>query len=220
MVKVRLFTGLTLIVFTLFSLIGCSEKSVNDLDSTVKESNKEENAQLQTSNEEKSSGLQRSGGNTNESSLTTGGNVKETSLEHRAAELFSSLGAAESEIGTMVEIPDNVLFDFDSYELKSASKEVIDELIELANLLSEVPIHIIGHTDGRGSASYNLDLSQKRAEAVANELVEGGVDKERIKAKGAGSEQPLFEEGGEDDEEARARNRRVEVIFEGVDLED
>ena len=66
---------------------------------------------------------------------------------------------------------------------------------------------IEGHTDTSGSAAYNKKLSQKRADAVANLLVEQyGIDRSRVQAMGYGEERPLVEEKTADD---RAKNRRV-----------
>lgn len=126
-------------------------------------------------------------------SVLTGSGVDVSStLERRAVELFSELDARQEDASAV---------------------------IELAELTDDVPITIVGHTDGRGSDERNAELSEDRATAVADALIAAGVAADRITAEGVGSTQPVAEEGGTDDEDARAQNRRVEVTFEGIDLE-
>jgi len=71
-------------------------------------------------------------------------------------------------------------------------------------------VRIEGHTDDRGSDNLNQVLSQKRAEAVRNALIEEGVDGSRLQAVGMGENQPV---AGNATEQGRARNRRVEVVL-------
>lgn len=164
-------------------------------------------------------GLTRGGG-TEGSSLESGGVIEAPSLDRETLDLFADLEAGATSEGVVVEVDDDVLFDFDDDQLKPEADDILDDLTELAAGTGDVPIVVVGHTDGRGSDSYNLDLSQRRADAVIAGLVDRGVDESRLQAEGRGSSEPVAEEGGDDDEEARARNRRVEVTFEGVDLGD
>lgn len=71
------------------------------------------------------------------------------------------------------------------------------------------PVQIEGHTDNRGSANLNQVLSQKRAEAVRQALIEDGIDGSRMSAVGRGMDQPVADNGSA---EGRSRNRRVEII--------
>jgi outer membrane protein OmpA-like peptidoglycan-associated protein len=86
----------------------------------------------------------------------------------------------------------NIYYDFDKADLRPQSKATLDTLY---NILIENPTIIIelsSHTDSRGSADYNLDLSQRRAESCVNYLInEKGIPKERITAKGYGKNKPL-----------------------------
>lgn len=74
-------------------------------------------------------------------------------------------------------------------------------------------VRIEGHTDSRGSNNLNQELSQRRAEAVREALVEEGVSPERLSALGMGEDQPIADNANE---QGRARNRRVDVIMVGA----
>ncbi len=106
----------------------------------------------------------------------------------------------------------NVFFDFDKYDLKSES---FPELNRLANFLNmsenlDLKIEIEGHTDIVGTEEYNMNLSEKRAKAVANYLIDKGCNPKRIKTKGYGASQPI---DTNDTPEGRAKNRRVVIWF-------
>jgi OOP family OmpA-OmpF porin len=74
---------------------------------------------------------------------------------------------------------------------------------------------IEAHTDGDGDDDYNLELSQRRAEAVAAFFTDAGIDPERITAVGKGESEPI---APNDDEDGRARNRRIDVVLSAVPL--
>lgn len=88
------------------------------------------------------------------------------------------------------------------------------ELAKVAKFMKEYPTVsgvIEGHTDDTGKASYNMTLSQRRADAIVNELVsEFGVAADRLSAKGYGEEQPI---ASNDSAEGRQQNRRVVAVF-------
>lgn len=156
------------------------------------------------------------------SSLEVTGQVDRSDVEIRAAEILTELEATAEPQGALVEIPDDVLFDFDSAELRSDASVVLDDVVEVLTLLEDAPAEIRGHTDDVGDDEYNLELSQRRAEAVADYLVDAGVDRSRLTTEGLGSSEPVADNSqpdGSDDPEGRARNRRVEVLLPTVDLE-
>lgn len=104
----------------------------------------------------------------------------------------------------------NIFFDYNSAELKHES---IPELERLYAFLQKNPnekVQIDGHTDDIGSIEFNLNLSQKRANAVADYLIKKGFPKKSILTKGYGKSKPL--QLGDSDE-IRAKNRRVEFNF-------
>jgi len=108
----------------------------------------------------------------------------------------------------LVNLPDGVTFAVDSTEISPAFQGTLDQI---ANSLVQYPnslIDVYGHTDSTGSDQYNLDLSQRRADAVANYLVMRGVSRARIQTQGYGERYPIADNSTP---EGRARNRRVEI---------
>ncbi len=88
-----------------------------------------------------------------------------------------------------IEIP-NIFYDYDKWELRPESKEALDNLIQILNDNPNITIELASHTDSRGSQEYNYELSQKRAQAVVNYLIENGIATDRLKAKGYAQTQP------------------------------
>lgn len=103
---------------------------------------------------------------------------------------------------------ENVLFDFASYKLDSASMPELDRLLRYLSTVENVMVEIHGHTDNIGSDEANLLLSENRARSVVDYLIAGGVDKSRIEARGFGSSRPVADN---DTEDGRALNRRIEM---------
>lgn len=100
-----------------------------------------------------------------------------------------------------------------SPQMRSTLDGVAQSLIKYPNSL----IDVMGHTDSTGSEQYNLDLSRRRAEAVANYLVSRGVSRARIETIGYGEQYPIADNSTE---EGRARNRRVEIRITPITQED
>lgn len=110
---------------------------------------------------------------------------------------------------TVIRIPDKVLFDFDSSELRSEAYPVLEEIAESLNNSEGYEVKIEGHTDSKGSDSYNMKLSKERAEAVRKALVDRyGVSPDILTAVGLGESQPV---APNDTEKNRQKNRRVEI---------
>jgi OmpA-OmpF porin, OOP family len=89
------------------------------------------------------------------------------------------------------------------------SAGLLDRLIETALRCPNVNIEIAGHTDGDGDAAFNQALSEKRAQAVMDYLVKAGLAADRFTATGYGSTQPV---AGNDTDEGKAQNRRIEFV--------
>jgi outer membrane protein OmpA-like peptidoglycan-associated protein len=156
------------------------------------------------------------------SSVEITGEIDRTEVEIRAAEILTELEASPEPEGAVVEIPDEVLFDFDSAQLRPEAAEILDDIVEVMLLLEEAPAQVRGHTDNVGDDDYNLQLSLDRADAVAAYLVDAGIEADRIETEGLGSTEPVADNenpDGSDNPEGRALNRRVEVVLPTVDLE-
>jgi outer membrane protein OmpA-like peptidoglycan-associated protein len=102
-----------------------------------------------------------------------------------------------------------VLFDVDQTAIKPESKPTLDQVALLLKNDPKLNLEISGHTDNSGSADHNLKLSQGRAAAVVGALVKSyGIAATRLRAAGHGATKPV---AGNDTEDGRAKNRRVEL---------
>ena len=103
-----------------------------------------------------------------------------------------------------------VAFASSAAEIDAAGKRAIDELARIAGTCAGSTIQIHGHTDGAGSAAANKRLSEKRARAVADELIKSGIDARRLEMIGHGATAPI---APNTTAEKRARNRRIEFTL-------
>ncbi len=134
-------------------------------------------------------------------------------MDKQAEELEQDLEGADIERvgeGIKITFDSGILFGFDSSELTYASKTNIAELAETLKKYEDTEILIEGHTDSKGSESYNQELSERRAGSVAGELRSLGVAASRISEVGYGEEMPIADNSTE---EGRSQNRRVEVAI-------
>src|SRR6266550_9390845 len=89
-----------------------------------------------------------------------------------------------------VTVKNEVLFDFNSADLRSASRDSLREMADVFQKYPSTTISVQGHTDSIGSAAYNQRLSERRAQAVANYLENLGVRSARLETIGYGKSQP------------------------------
>lgn len=101
----------------------------------------------------------------------------------------------------------NVFFATDSYQLQATSFRELDRLVQLLNENTAMRVEIGGHTDNTGKAAYNLTLSENRANAVYDYLIQKGIDKKRLTYKGYGDTMPIADNNTPD---GRSINRRTE----------
>ena len=119
------------------------------------------------------------------------------------------LAASETDRGLVMTLGD-VLFDAGRTELKASANRTILKLVQFLQINPRRNIRIEGYTDNRGIAEENLELSRARAQAVADVLVDLGIDARRMQVKGYGEAHPLAENASA---KGRAQNRRVEILI-------
>jgi len=121
------------------------------------------------------------------------------------------LGAQETALEVRVELPADVLFDFDKAEIRA---DAADALAKLASIIAAYPnrrVELSGHTDDKGGDAYNQRLSERRAAAVKTWLVDRhSLDGSRIATRGDGESRPVADNRTD---EGRQRNRRVEALI-------
>lgn len=103
-----------------------------------------------------------------------------------------------------------IIFDVNKADVKSESFGTLKSIADVLKENVSMKVKIIGHTDSDGDASYNLDLSKRRAESVKNELAKNfGIDASRMETEGDGATKPIAKN---DTPINKAQNRRVEFI--------
>ena len=102
----------------------------------------------------------------------------------------------------------SIRFDFDKSDVRPENREVLSRIAGVLIALKGYSIYVYGYTDDIGTQEYNLKLSQRRAQAVRDYLVQAGLDPNIISSKGFGKSDPRVRGEGPD---ARAINRRVEI---------
>lgn len=118
--------------------------------------------------------------------------------------------------GTVIRLDANVLFELDSAEIGPEGAASVQRVAALLVALGSPRALVEGHTDHLGGEAYNLDLSQRRAEAVRALLVGADVPDDALEVRGAGEAEPLqpgTHADGSDDPAARQLNRRVEIVL-------
>lgn len=121
------------------------------------------------------------------------------------------LGATETDLEVRVELPADVLFDFDKADIRSDAARALAQLATLIRAYPSGSATLEGHTDSKGDDAYNQRLSERRAESVERWLVEReGIDGSRLTPRGRGEREPV---ASNEDDAGRQRNRRVEVVI-------
>ncbi|MDX2427845.1 MAG: OmpA family protein [Xanthomonadales bacterium] len=122
---------------------------------------------------------------------------------------LENLQLRETESGVVVTLGD-VLFASGQTTLVEGGRSSLEEVVDLLQTEPDKKIRVEGHTDSLGDAEANLLLSEQRAKAVLEALVSLGVASDRISSLGMGEDFPI---ASNEDEDGRARNRRVDVIL-------
>lgn len=121
---------------------------------------------------------------------------------------------AESKVsfdGDTIDLKESIFFDTSKATIKAASFEMLDEVADILDVHPEITlIRVEGHTDSRGSAAFNLDLSERRAASVRQYLIDHGLERDRVESKGYGETKPV---DPRELAEAWEKNRRVDLFI-------
>ena len=134
-------------------------------------------------------------------------------MDNQAEEIERDIeGAKVERIGEGIKITfeSGILFDVDKADLKYAAQQNLTQLAVILNKYDDTNLLIEGHTDSDGAADYNLELSRRRAQSVANHLAGQQVDATRFTLMGYGEAQPV---ATNETVAGKAENRRVEVAI-------
>jgi outer membrane protein OmpA-like peptidoglycan-associated protein len=135
--------------------------------------------------------------------------------EKRAADAQAALAklaaVKEEPRGMVITLSGSVLFASNRAVLLPEARTRLDQVAEVLLTTRERHLTVEGHTDSQGSVNFNLDLSQRRADAVRSYLVERGYQGDLIQAHGMGKGSPIADNASP---EGRANNRRVEIVIE------
>ncbi len=134
-------------------------------------------------------------------------------MDKQAEEIERDIAGAKVErIGEGIKITfdSGILFDVDQANLKYDSKTELAQLSTILNKYEDTNIMLAGHTDSTGSDQYNMGLSERRAQTVADYLVTQNVSNTRLDVRGFGKNEPV---ASNDTVAGRALNRRVEVAI-------
>lgn len=136
-------------------------------------------------------------------------------MDNQEAELRAQLqgtGVSVTRMGDRIilNMPSNVTFATDQDQVIPPFYPTLDSVALVLRKFNKTLIDVDGHTDSVGNAGYNMDLSNRRANSVANYLAGRGVDPRRMSAMGYGLERPIASNASE---MGRAQNRRVEIAI-------
>ncbi len=134
-------------------------------------------------------------------------------MDKQAEEIKNTVPDAKVERvgeGIVVEFSSNILFDFDKSDLSAEATQNLNKLVTVLNTYPDTNIELQGHTDNKGSESYNQTLSEKRAGTVSGYLTSQGINASRLSIVGFGETMPKYDNETDD---GRALNRRVEFLI-------
>ena len=142
--------------------------------------------------------------------------------EAKKKERTAAIVAAEKDVvkdkERLIIKTDPIYFDYNMWYIRKESKKILNRVVELMNKYPEMVVEIGSHTDNRGNAKFNATLSQKRADATRDYILEQGIPKNRIQAKGYGESVPIVKCVPDDscDEEQHELNRRSEFVIKNL----
>lgn len=143
--------------------------------------------------------------------VSTGANTTEDpTASQKADRTLEEMGAKRTPEGWTLTLPETVLFDYNSAELRPDATSTLGRVAELLNYFNKAKIGVNGHTDNTGTADFNRDLSSRRAVSVADALAADGVAKGRMTVTGLGESKPIASNSSD---AGKQKNRRVEIVL-------
>lgn len=135
--------------------------------------------------------------------------------ETRLREQLAGTGVSVTRVGEniILNMPGNITFETDSSDLKPQFFDVLNSVALVLKEYEKTIVQVAGHTDSTGSDSYNMQLSQRRADTVARYLIGQGIQSMRVISRGYGESQPI---ASNDTPAGRQQNRRVELTLSPI----
>lgn len=153
--------------------------------------------------------MQADAANTN--AANAGAEAAQTQQQNTA--LLAALDAKQTDRGMVLTLG-SVLFESNDADLSASGERSLDKLVQFLHDNPKRNVRVEGYTDSTGAASYNQDLSKRRADAVSSALVDDGVDSQRTESKGFGEG---FAVASNRTASGRQQNRRVEIVISSAD---
>jgi outer membrane protein OmpA-like peptidoglycan-associated protein len=127
------------------------------------------------------------------------------------------LQVKETDLEIRIELAADVLFDFDKADIRSDAQNALKQAADMVRDKAKGTVRVEGHTDGKGSESYNQKLSDRRANSVKDWFVKKeGLKNVKFSTRGFGAKNPVApntKTDGSDDPDGRQKNRRVEIVI-------
>lgn len=148
---------------------------------------------------------------TGKSNVTDHSGIQVVGIQTGLERVLKDLNATETEEEIKIQLPSEVLFDFDKSQLRTEAESTLSKVLQVIHEYPECTILIEGHTDSKGSDVYNQTLSEKRAQSVKAWFLSSGINESKISTKGYGESKPV---ASNDTDEGRQKNRRVEITIQ------
>ena len=127
------------------------------------------------------------------------------------------LQVKETDLEIRIELAADVLFDFDKADIRPDAQNALKQAADIVRDKAKGTVRVEGHTDGKGSESYNQKLSERRANSVKDWFVKKeGLKNVKFSTRGFGAKNPVApntKTDGSDDPDGRQKNRRVEIVI-------
>lgn len=152
---------------------------------------------------------------------TVGRSIPQEELKELVTNVtFDTLMYLEPIIIDKAIVLENIYYDFAKWDIRPDAAQELDKLVDILKDNPEISIELSSHTDSVDTEAYNQRLSQRRAESAVNYIVNAGIDRSRIVAKGYGESRPIARNtnpDGTDNPEGRQKNRRTEFKVTHID---